>query len=658
VDPIYVGYKGPTSFIPTAVANKKDKFGCNLRQRMIIDLATKKPKVSKGCRMKGGVWTTVLGSKVTKPANLIIGPIMSYKDAWGQGAFAWTPEQRLAWATNTKVSGAKTRAKGVTNNQVTQALISKQENAAIRLATEEEGYWQSQLERLPANVKRFIGMICDPFNISCAIHLSTLGSLNGVTIAEKIKEFQQAGARGKCAQLVHLASNVTAWGLSVDPGALALMKNANQNCINSPVGIQLQYVLNGINPVTPTTAVQTESVLNRVTSSQPFRGVMQIVSDYPAASSGVPVPRDAFGIHAPVDWGVPGVGTSWVRLWDAGVSWAQMEPTQGNINFSKLRASIESAESYGARVLYVLGDTPGWANGGRPGNIAPNSNDSALNFIRALKSEFGSRIGAYEVWNEGNLPTYWTGSQKQLAELTKGMKDVLGGTSVLLAASTGTRATNAFVTNYGDYLDELSALGWPVDGYTVHSYPIASAGPVERVNELGQFKTLLALRGAPVKPIWDTELNYGLAGLGEGVRRIDDATGAAYIAQSYIQSIQYGIDVTFWYLWTGTRGYFDLLGAQLDPSTPISNSVWNNLRVILDGARMTRCTESDGVGFACQFVFRTGEPFTLLWTRAGTSEVNVEGIGSRVCDLKSNGCTPVASKTVTIGILPILVTGR
>ena len=94
VDPIYVGYKGPTSFIPAAVANKKDKFGCVLRQRMIIDLATKKPKVGKGCRMSGGVWTTGLGAKVTNPSSLILTPIMPYKDAWGQGAFAWTPEQR------------------------------------------------------------------------------------------------------------------------------------------------------------------------------------------------------------------------------------------------------------------------------------------------------------------------------------------------------------------------------------------------------------------------------------------------------------------------------------------------------------------------------------------------------------------------------------
>jgi hypothetical protein len=653
VDPIYVGYKGPTSFIPAAVAKKKDKFGCVLRQRMIIDLATKKPKVSKGCRMSGGVWTTALGAKVTTPSSLIITPVMPYKDAWGQGAFAWTPQQRLAWATNTKVSSSTTRAKAVSNLQVTQTLVSKTESANIRKLTAQNSIIPLVHESLPNYVSKDIAQLCQPWSVGCVLALAVLysGAANGLD--KQIKQNAAAIAAERCQLMIHLASNVTGWGLSVSPQTLELMRGVNKDCADTPVGITLESQLNGINPVQPTTAVPTESTWDG--RSPIDRSAVPIFSDYPAASSGVPVPSDAFGIHAPVDWGTPGVGVSWIRLWDAGVSWAQMEPTQGKIDFSKLRASIESAESYGARVLYVLGDTPGWANRGQPGNIAPTSNDSALNFIRALKAEFGSRIGAYEVWNEGNLPTYWTGSQQQLAELTKGMKDALGGTSMVLAASTTTRATNAFVTNYGEYLDALKDLGWPVDGYTVHSYPIASAGPVERVGELGQFKTMLALRGAPVKPIWDTELNYGLAGLGEGVRRIDDATGAAYIAQSYIQSIQYGIDSTFWYMWTGTRGYYDLLGAQLDPSTPISNSVWNNLRGMLNGSRMTRCVEADGVGFACQFAPGGGTPFTLMWTRVGTSQVNVSGIGTQVCDLTGNVCSPVANNTVTIGVMPVRI---
>ncbi len=653
VDPIYVGYKGPTSFIPAAVANKKDSKGCNLRQRMIIDLATKKPKVSKGCKMKDGVWETALGSKITKPASLIIAPVMPYKTAWGQGAFAWTPEQRLAWATNTKVSGSTTRAKGVTNLQVTQTLISKAENSQIRLLERDSELLQGGLNSALGEVSTFMAKVCDPWSLACVL---TLAYLLMKFAEETGREIDNIAAKKispeRCQLLIQLASNTTAWGLSVSPGTLELMREVNKDCASTPVGVVLESKLNGINPITPPAAVPTES-----RGDEPWAGsgtVVALVSDYPAPSSGVAVPSDSFGIHAPVDWGTPVVAASWVRLWDGGVSWAEVEPQDSNFDFTKLRASIEAAESQGMRVLYVLGNTPGWANGGRPGSVPPTENATAVAFVTRLISEFGGRIAAYEVWNEGNLATYWDGSQAQLAQLTRDVNNAAGSTSQVFAASTGTRSTNAFVTNYGDYLEELGKLGWPIDGYTVHSYPVASGGPSDRVQQLAQFKTLLALRGAPVKPIYDTELNYGLAGLGEGRRPIDDATGAAYITQSFIQSIQYGVDSTFWYLWTGTRGYFDLLGVQLDPSTPISNAAWNNLRGMVSGQRLTRCIDSGNV-YACQFDSGSGVPSTMLWTSTGTAQVNIAGLGANCWDLLGNPCISVANNQVTVGMLPIRI---
>jgi hypothetical protein len=653
VEPIFVGYKGPTSFIPAAVANKKDSKGCNLRQRMIIDLASKKPKVGKGCKMKGGVWETALGSKVTKPASLIIQPVMSYKDAWGQGAFAWTPAQRLAWATNTSVSGSKTRAKGVTNLQVTQFLISKPENRK----TQELADWiesqQKAKDDALEDASYFIKRECLPWSIPCALQWALIASTSA-GIAELSRNISaRLLSDERCSLLIQLASNTTAWGLSVNPQNLELMQEVNKDCASTEVRVALESAINGINRITPNTVVEGGNA-GSDPAAQTGSGGVTVVSDYPDPGSGVAVPSGSFGIHAPVDWGTPAVGASWIRLWDAGVSWAQMEPTQGNIDFSKLEASITAAKSQGSSVLYVLGNTPGWANGGKPGNVAPTNNATAIGFISRLVQEFGDRIAAYEVWNEGNLDTYWVGSQVKLADLTKGIKDTVGATSQVFAASTATRATNAFVTNYGAYLEELRERNWPVDAYTVHSYPIASGGPDQRVAELAQFKTLLALSGAPVKPIYDTELNYGLAGLGEDRRAIDDSTGAAYIAQSYIQSIQYGVESTFWYLWTGTSGNFDLLGVQLDPSTPVSNAVWNNLRGMLVGQRMTRCVDSGDVR-ACQFASGSGEQSTMLWTSVGTAQVNVTGLGSQVCSLVDKACTSVGNAPVTVGMLPVRI---
>jgi hypothetical protein len=116
-------------------------------------------------------------------------------------------------------------------------------------------------------------------------------------------------------------------------------------------------------------------------------------------------------------------------------------------------------------------------------------------------------------------------------------------------------------------------------------------------------------------------------------------------------------------MWTGTRGYYDLLGAQLDPSTPVSTAAWNGLTRVLQGARMTRCVESGNI-YMCQFVDRAGQPFTLMWTREGTSVVNVKGLGQFVCGiefdpaLNSRKCSTVSGDTITIGMLPVQVTNR
>jgi hypothetical protein len=92
---------------------------------------------------------------------------------------------------------------------------------------------------------------------------------------------------------------------------------------------------------------------------------------------------------------------------------------------------------------------------------------------------------------------------------------------------------------------------------------------------------------------------------------------------------------------------------QLDPSTPISISVWNNLRGLMNGARMTRCVESGNV-YACQFAMGK-DPFTLMWTASGTERVNVAGLGTSACDLRSNSCSGIVNNEMTIGMLPVRI---
>lgn len=659
VEPIKAGYKGTSSFIPPSVLKSKDKRGCNLRQRMLIESAWVKPKVGRMCVLTGGVWWVDQGTrKVTKAKDVAFTPMLSLADAWGQGASQWTPAQRLAWATQVERPGPatpQTRAKGVTGQSATQQLVSVAESKRF-----------SELADLASKTNVVVASIYATY---CNRGLLTLQALATtpflIAICSQSREFIQSIADGTrefqafCSAQASRMMNAVSWGLSLAPADLEFYASISDRC-SYPF---LTYVIedsaqrNGVIRIPPPTLVPSNiegslklaRLMSETVYTLPFVG-------YGAAPTAGPVGRQLFGVAAPVDWGDPGVPTGYLRLWDAGVSWRQMQPAVDKpIDWEKLDLTMAMANRIGAKVMYVLGDTPGWANGGKSGAVPPTNLDDAAKFIGQVCARYRTTpITSFEVWNEGNLTTFWTGSMDQLAELTQKVRDTVracGSGAQVFASSTGTRASNAFVTNYPAYLKALDARGWPVDGYTVHSYPAADGGPAQRIEEIAQFKTLLAQNGAPVKPILDTELNYGLAGLGQGRRVIDPSTGAAYISQSFIQSVQYGVDALFWFLWT--QADYDKLGIQLNAGTPQTIQAWKQTSEWLVGQSMTRCAVGDVVQ-ACQMTGPKGN-YTLLWTNEGEVSVDVTGLGRTVQYLDGTSLPIGASNRIGLGVAPVAV---
>lgn len=627
VEPLYVGYQGVEQFIPKAAALKKDARGCNLRQRMIISLAAKKPKVSKGCRMKGGMWSVDGGTKVVKsPKGLVLQPSLSYKQAWGQGAYAWTPEQRWAWATNT-IATPVNRAAAV-SNQSTQGLFSV---AYLRKV-------ERQASELPATAFDYFKWCMDEGGgiFNCILYAMILGQDGETNVA-----------RGDCAEVVRIASNAKAWGLTVDPATWRALSWASYECkYQKLITVEDETVVFSIQPASNITVAPTVPVPVTPKSAAPA-----VFSNY-GTPVGPVITTDFFGLHAPVGYGNPGVQPGYVRIWDSDASWKDIEKSKGSFTWDTLSASIDN--SMGAKVMYVLGNTPEWANGGKGAAAPPTNLQDAADFVGEVCKKFGSRISSYEVWNEGNLVTFWTGSMADLADLTQRVRDKVrecGSGAQVVASSAGARADGGFATRYKDYLNQLGSRSWPVDAYSVHTYPAANGGPEERLQELAQFKTMLALTGAPQKPVYDTELNYGLAGLGQGRRPIDDSTGAAYLAQTYIQSAQYGVDSSFWYLWT--RQDYALLGMQFNPSTTQTIQAWNTLRSWLIGSRIQRCG-SNGPIRECQFTDAGGYNITIVWSVDGTRDVDLTGLEAGACvTLQWDQCTMPNPTTITVGGQPV-----
>lgn len=283
---------------------------------------------------------------------------------------------------------------------------------------------------------------------------------------------------------------------------------------------------------------------------------------------------------------------NYYRLWDMKVAWRDVNPEPGVFDWSRLDRRIAQVESWGGKPIMVLGLTPQWAATNPslgdprwgPGTASPPGNvDLFRQYVRALVQRYGSRIGAYEIWNEANLQTFWAGSAEGMADMVRVATEEIGETSIALAPSVTTRLASGarFTEELVKYLtpETLKAL----DGWSIHTYPAGDAGPTvaqacgQRVDDIVRWQRALFSGGAwdpkVIKPVWDTEINFGLAGPGPRPG-IDwsDADGAALLNCAYQDSRALGIGVTAWYEYTASN--YSLLGVQMNPGTPQINGAY------------------------------------------------------------------------------------
>jgi hypothetical protein len=267
------------------------------------------------------------------------------------------------------------------------------------------------------------------------------------------------------------------------------------------------------------------------------------------------VPKIANGIVPTVSYGA-------VRLWDAGASWGQVEQRRGQYWWVGLDHAVQAANAQNAQILYVLGSTPTWAASHRSQGTYPNrgaaSNPRYISdwrrWVTAVVTRYGSSIDAYQIWNEANLTTFWQGTPTQMARLTLEANRIirrLDPTAEVVAASSTVRLTSAFNRFFPAYLNALRRVGWPVDVFAIHTYGPSTATPALREKYVALTRAALRNAHAPIRPLWDTEVNYGIKGPGSRYpdKDIGGSKAATYVAQTYLDSVRLGPHEP-----SGTRG--------------------------------------------------------------------------------------------------------
>jgi hypothetical protein len=296
-------------------------------------------------------------------------------------------------------------------------------------------------------------------------------------------------------------------------------------------------------------------------------GAGLVVAAAPAGAYDVKVHPTLFGMHDATD---PTLSFSRlhehsVRLWDVGVRWEEVETHSGGHKYSwaHLDSLVEAAHAAHASVTMVVAMTPRFY--ASSDTQAPRQISAYKDFVTALMKRYkdfhGYRaIDAYEVWNEANIVNFWTGSMHQIAQLTQAMWQVRQrvdrGAEIISAP---------MVARLPGQLDIMRSFwnqrvgGKPVwryvDAIGLSLYPEATYGsrpgvPEDSMRLLAQARRIMHKDGVPrSKPIWNTEVNYGLVGgdTHPPAQRISSGLQAAYVLRTYLLNAAAGVKRVFWY---------------------------------------------------------------------------------------------------------------
>jgi hypothetical protein len=354
-----------------------------------------------------------------------------------------------------------------------------------------------------------------------------------------------------------------------------------------------------------------------------------------------------------------------LRLWDNGTAWSQIETSKGNFKWKNLDGALANAKSKGMKdVLMVLGTTPTWAAAKKttpvyppyPGaNSAPKNMADWDNWVTKVVQRYKGQITSYEIWNEANLKMFYNGTPAQMADMTKRAYDIIKANdpaALVVSASPSLRLQSAFDGFYIKYLAELAKLSWPIDVLAMHTYPKADGDPVARGALITMAKKAITAAGAPATiPIWDTELNYGLAGPGAlPANKIKGEKAAGWVVRTYIDNLRYGIERSYWYIWT--QKPYALLGIQAYPGAPAEQGFFAIENWVV-GSSFQGCTQT-GDAVVCNFT-RAGQKSVVAWAETGTTSYTAPEGSTLLCD-PSAKCSQVSGGTaVTLTEIPVRI---
>lgn len=415
--------------------------------------------------------------------------------------------------------------------------------------------------------------------------------------------------------------------------------------------------------------------------------------------------RAFFGLHAHnpnSQWPTVSAQTNpfgVIRLWDTGTSWADVERSEGTLDWNLLDQYMAIAQANGAHVLYEVGQTPTWASSDPTDTScrsiegscdAPADWQTFDDFMTALVSRYTSTglqtdcpasnpqchgvISTYELWNEPFVPTEWRPQQKKynydqkltmqgFVRLTQDAKRIINQIDphALVSSPSG---NPTFMAQYWATQGAITDF----DRVAVHAYPMPSFPvPESMVFPTMKMRQLMASYHI-TSPLMNTEGSWG-----QFTPPTADAQ-AAYTARFALLHVATQMKKFMWYLWTGMAALWDttnstltpsgqgyqqvsawLLGAKMESSGCLTESGTFQPDIYkcykLDGTYVVNLVRPDDYSGQAVWYVKTSSN-GVDWT--ATSTYNVPQEFTQYIDLNGK-IHQVVNSQVTIGASPILL---
>ncbi len=325
------------------------------------------------------------------------------------------------------------------------------------------------------------------------------------------------------------------------------------------------------------------------------------------------IPPTLFGMHihrAATGTPWPPVPFKTWQLWDANVTWADLEPQRGVYRWAHLDALVALAQEHGAEPVLVLGMTPTWASS-RPEQVSeygpgtspaePANMQDWTNYVTAVATRYQGRIRAFEVWNEPNAQ-YFSGSVHAIFRLTQYAYNALKRVDPTI------QVISPSFMNDPDYLDIFLGYGGGryIDVLGYHFYT-APGPPEDMVATATRVKRVMANRGFARIPIWNTEIGW------QSDNFVDNDQRMGFVGRTAMLNWALGIDRFGWYAWDNHDWCTLWMTERDDTTLTPAATAFATIQQWLIGSRMISCGRNAEDTWTCTLLQPGGRLGRIVW---------------------------------------------